>query len=257
MASDLANFGLSEMLRTSGAIHRAAASAPTMESCARRICRALYNELVDPDGARACALVRCYKTHEFGDLPYDLQRFAQRTLESVRPPVSSMRCLTLLATAGEQPAWNSRRLSRGHQAIPLPSAQIVERAPMITQLVKDFGLQLSDIVNPTPDVVRNLSGKTYDIFHVEEARGSQSIPAQDEFVVRHGVRSVVGFGGSLTSGNLYAVILFSRVPVSRASADRFRTIALDVKTLFFGFSEEQIFDIGGQDTAEGEQPLRA
>lgn len=255
MASDLAKFGLTEMLRTSRAVHQRAGTAPTMESCARQICRALYEELVASDGSRACALVRCYKTHDYGELPVDLQRFAQRMLDSVQPPPANMKCLTLLGTSGEQPSWNSRRSSRGHQAIPLASAQMVERAPMIAQLIKDFGLELADVVNPSADTVRNLAGRTYEVFHVPEARGSASIPAQDEFVLRHGVRSVVGFGGSLASGDLYAVILFSRVPVDLAAAKRFRTIALDVKTLFFGIPDSQMFDPIIVDLEQRERPL--
>jgi hypothetical protein len=54
---------------------------------------------------------------------------------------------------------------------------------------------------------------------------------------------VVGFGGSLASGDLFAVILFSRVTVSASVADRFRTLALDVKTLFFPYGDSAIFDI--------------
>jgi len=242
MASNLASFGLTEMLRTSRAMHRRANSAPTMESCARDICRALYDELVGPDAERACALVRCYKTHPYANLPSELQRFAQRMLDTADAPWPRMKCLTLLGTIGENPSWNARRSSRGHQAIPLASEQMVERAPMIARLIKDFGLELADVLDPSAEVVRNLAGRTYDVFHVPEANGSPSIPAQEEFVRQHGVRSVVGFGGSLASGDLFAVILFSKVPIDDQAAQRFRAIALDVKTLFFGYSDDRVFD---------------
>jgi hypothetical protein len=242
MASDLTNFGLAEMLRCSRELHRAASGAPTMESTARQVCRALYDELRAPNGDRACALVRCYKTHNFGSLPSDVKSFAKRAAAETEAPRDRMKCLTLLGTVGAEPQWNERWSSKGHQAIPLPSPGIVERAPMIAQLIRGFGLELADVTDPTPDVVRSLAGKTYGVFHVEEAAGSPSIPAQEEFVSRFGIRSVVGFGGSLVTGDLFAVILFSRVPVSAASADRFRTMALDVKTLFFPFSESSVFD---------------
>jgi hypothetical protein len=54
----------------------------------------------------------------------------------------------------------------------------------------------------------------------------------------------LGFGGSLASGDLFAVVMFSRIPISVATADRFRTMALDVKSLFFPFGESAIFDVG-------------
>jgi hypothetical protein len=190
MPSDLTKFGLSEMLRCSTELRRATKAVPTMEEAAQRVCRALYDELVTSDGSRACALVRCYKTHPYGRLEPDVQTFARAALHGTRP-IPSMRCLILLGTAGDEPAWNSRRTSVEHRAIPLPSAEMIERAPMIAQLIRQFGLDLTDVVQPTTDLVRSLDGKTYGVFHVPEAVGSPHIPAQKDFVLKFGIRSVV------------------------------------------------------------------
>jgi hypothetical protein len=241
MPSDLTKFGLTEMLRCSTELRRATKDAPTMEEAAQRVCRVLYDGLVAPDKSRACALVRCYKTHLYGKLEPELQVFAKDALRG-RAPAPSMRCLTLLGSVGDRPAWNSRRASAGHQAIPLPSAEIVEKAPMIAQLIRQFGLALTDVVQPTTDLVRSLAGKTYGVFHVPEAAGSPYIPAQKDFVLKFGIRSVVGFGGSVPSGDLFAVILFARVPISSETADRFRNLALDVKSGFFLYREGEIFN---------------
>jgi hypothetical protein len=157
-------------------------------------------------------------------------------------PSSTMKCLTLMATVGETAAWNSRHLSRGHRAIPLPSPEIVEKAPMIAQLIKELGLELSAVLQPSPEVVKELAGKRHGVFHVEDAAGSPYIPAQDEFVARYGIRSVLGFGGMLFTGDLFAVILFSTVHVPGSAADRFKTLALDVKSAFSRFSEANVFN---------------
>jgi hypothetical protein len=243
MPHDLTNFGLGEMLKCSLEIRRVSRDQPNMEKAAKQVCRFLYEELHAPDGNRACALVRCYKTHRFGALPRELQRFARRSLPADSgEPSDSMRCLTLVATVGDEDAWNQRHLSSGHQAIPLASPNVVERAPMIAQLIRGFGLDIIDVVEPTESVMRSLSGKTYGVFHVENAVGSPYIPAQAPFVERYGIKSVVGFGGSLNAGDLFAVILFSRAPVTADAADRFRTIALDVKGSFLPFSEDAVFE---------------
>ncbi|MDB4874952.1 MAG: hypothetical protein JWM41_1398 [Gemmatimonadetes bacterium] len=247
MPIDLTRFGLGEMLRCCLEIRRVARNEPTMEATARRVCGFFYDELTTPEGARACALVRCYKTHAYGHLPDDLRRFAKRALRSNEAEVEltdSMRCLTLLATVGDDPSWNERHLSKGHQAVPLPSPQIVQRAPMIAQLIHEFGLALSDVVQPSPDVMRKLEGKTYGVFHVAEASGSPYIPAQAQFVERHAIRSVLGFGGSLAGGDLFAVILFTRTLISNDIADRFRTVALDVKGCLVPFAEDEVFEPG-------------
>lgn len=242
MASDLTNFDLAEMLRCGKAIRRATAGASSMEGAAQRACKALYDELRSAGGkAPACALVRCYKTHRLGDLDSDLQAFARGTLDADLPR-DAMKCLVLLGTVGKLPAWNDRHRSKGHRAIALPSKEIVERAPMIAQLFTELGVPIEHVVAPSPQVVPDLAGRTYGVFHVERAAGSPFIPAQKEFVIRHGIESVVGFGGGLKNGDLFAFVLFCRVPVSATTAERFRALALEVKTAFFPFSDSQVFD---------------
>ena len=245
MPYDLTNFRLGEMLTCSLEVRRIARSLPTMEATLRRICGFFYDELRDADQRRACALVRAYKVHPYRELPSDLQGFAGRALASSGTdlkPSGATRCITLLATVGDEDPWKDSRRSLGHQAIPLASEEMVQRAPMISQLIRQFGLNPSDIVRPRGEVVRDLEGKTYGVFHVEEANGSPHIPAQATFVQRFGIKSVLGFGGSVVGTDLFAVILFSRAHISVQAADRFRTIALDVKAALVPFADGPVFD---------------
>ncbi len=234
---DIANFTVGSMLRSGLAIRRVLRDASTEEEAADRVTRFLYEHCVDSStGKRCCALVRFYKTHAFGALPADLKRFAQAQLGDMSPD-EAMRCLVLMATAGEAPEWNTRRQSRQHQAIPLPSAEAVRKAPMIARLIEDLGFEIDALVNLPTKTHRSAESqpaRTYDVFYVEHARGSPHIPAQREFVERYGIESVVGFGGLLRSGELFAVILFSSVHVPPQSAARFRAIALDVRSSLFG-----------------------
>ena len=242
MTTDLTHFDLAEALRCRRVVRGAASDAATMDVAAQRICQALYDELRTDDlRTPACVMVRCYKTHGFGALPADLQRYVLETLGDF-PVHDAMRCLVLLGSVGARPEWNSPRQSRGHRAIALPTADVVDRAPMIAQLFKQLGVPIEGVVAPSPDLVRALAGKTYGVFHVKDALGSPFIPAQAEFVVRHGVRSVVGFGGTVTNGDLFAVIVFSRVAISESTADRFRALALEVKSSLFLFPASRTFD---------------
>jgi uncharacterized protein (DUF697 family) len=118
---------------------------------------------------------------------------------------------------------------------------MVERAPMVAQLIRAFGLDLETAIAPAPEIVRDLAGRNYGVFYVAEARNSPYIPDQ-EFVASAKLRSVVGFGGALANGDLFATILFSRVAITERAADRFRTLALDLKRRFFLYSPEQVFD---------------
>ena len=239
---DLGEFDLAAMQRCSQGLREATQGAASMEAAAASVCSFLYQQLGDGGEGRACVLVRFYKTHPYGALPPDLQRFAKRAFGAVAisPPEPGMKCLTLLATVGDEPQWNDRRASESHQAIPLPSPHVVERAPMIAQLIREFGMDLGSVVRPTSDVVHALGGRSYGVFHVENAAGSPYIPAQEGFVDRYGIRSVVGFGGLLSTGDLFAVILFSRVHVAHGPADRFRPLALELRSCLVPY-EDTVF----------------
>ena len=95
MTYDLTKFDLGDMLKCSLRLRETASGAPTLEVSAQRICRFLYDELVSSDSQRACALVRCYKTHAYASLDPDLQGFARDVLGAVMPR-PTMKVLTLM-----------------------------------------------------------------------------------------------------------------------------------------------------------------
>jgi hypothetical protein len=227
------------MLRWGFAVPPMVASASTLEEAARSIVRHFYEDALSPAGARECALVRFYVTHPCATLPPDLQRFANRQMHGAESP-ASLQCLVLLGTAGDEPAWNHRHLSASHQAIPLPSVREVKRTPMVGQLLRSLGIQLEAVVSPRPELLRGLAAKSYDVFYVPEALGSAHIPAQD-FVVRYGIRSVIGFGGALARGGFYTVLLFSRAAISEGAAERFRNLAQDLTDALSDFAPDRTF----------------
>jgi signal transduction histidine kinase len=136
-------------------------------------------------------------------------------------------CLTLAATAGEQAAWNDVRLSRDHRAIPLSTPKSVEQFPMIARLLDQLGVEVGGVIRPSPDFL--ISETDAGVFYVPEALGSPYIPAQDAFVIPFGIKSVVGFGGLLPDGRLFAVILFSKVAISRDVAELFGYLSLSTR----------------------------
>ncbi len=237
---NLSRFSESDVAAYGEEVGKIAAESASMEEAADKIVRHLSDSLTDEEGGRACALVRFYKTHAYGDLDRELQGFAQGVLGHA-PESLDMKCLTLLGTAGEKEEWNSRQLSAGHKAIPLPSADFVSQIPMISRLVSQLGLEVQAMIRPDPSLIVDLEQKSYNAFHVPEAVGSPYIPAQEEFVIPYGVRSVLGFGGVFKTGDLFAVILFSKTPISRETSDRFKSLAVSVKEATQPFLDGRVF----------------
>lgn len=225
---DLRSFELHDMLRCGLDIRQAARQASSLEAAANAVVRYLFGAFRGPESEdRHLAMVRFYKTHPYRELEPDLRLVAKAALGAA-PRDEGMRCLTLLATAGLEPDWNDRHRSQSHRVIPLESVRMIHRAPMIAHLMEQMGMDVEHLVQTEASVVPDAEGRTYNIFYVDQARGSPYIPAQAEFVIPFGIESVLGFGG-MVRGEMFAVVMFSRVAIPPAAANRFRNIALEVK----------------------------
>jgi hypothetical protein len=237
---DLTQFNLGDMVQCGIALRQLATDSVTMEAAARKVTRYLYDNLRRRDG-RSCALVRFFKTHRYVDLPPELRGFAAMHASSA-PLGEDVACLTLLATAGDEPQWNSRQMSLAHKSIPLPSEAILERFPMIFQLIRQFGLKTTEVLSPTPSIIQDLSQKQFGVFHVPSALGSQFVPAQNDFVVPFRIASVLGFGGMFPNGSLFAVIIFARVAIPTSTAEMFGAIGLNLKLGLLTILDQPVFD---------------
>lgn len=238
---DVTPFALSDMVASSAALRTMGAQASSMEEVAGEVVAYLHQNLVDKrSGERACALVRFYKSHRYDGLPPDLQEAARLASDDHRA-WRSVNCLTMLATAGSEPEWNDRHLSVNHRAIPLHSSAAIDRLPMVRALVSQLGVDPRLIAAPVPELFTTMDAKTYNVFHVADAVGSPLVPAQDDFVLRYGIVSVVGFGGVLPSGELFATVLFTTVPIPRNTAEQFASLALSIKLAILPFVDGPVF----------------
>ncbi len=226
---ELENFGLGDMVELGAALRRLGTEYASMEALGHAVSQYLYGNLADREGRPALALARFFKTHAYEGLPPDLQESAARMLQP-EAPWGSLTCLTLLGTTGDHSDWNQRQTSRGHQSIPLRSRDFVAGAPMVTALAHQLGIGLEELVEPRPELFLEHANGTFNVFHVEDAIGSPIVPAQEQFVVPYGVRSVLGVGGVLPTGEIFAVILFSKCTIPAAVAPLFKPLALNLRT---------------------------
>lgn len=244
---DLTNFTQEDMCRCAIALRSASANAKSMEEVADRVVRYLYEHCIDRHTDKpACALVRLFKTHLYRELPEELQDAARKILPNHVPDDSlgqSIKCLTLMATAGDEPHWNSSKDSVGHKAIPLVDENFVKQIPMIARLIQQFGLEISTVLEPMPDLLINSERKIHStfIFHVPRAVGSRDIPAQAEFIIPYRVKSILGFGGLLPSGNLFVVIMFAKTWIPPETANLFKWISTYTWIALTAFDRKSVF----------------
>ena len=233
---DLGDFSLRDMAECAARVRRLGQGASSMEEAAGRIVTYLYDDLADHhSGQRACALVRFYKPHPYGLLDAGRRRGVEpRAAGETTSP--DARYLALLATAGDEPAWRSVAGSHDHQAIPLDTAENAAGVPMVHCLMNQLGIDFS--VSPPSSSSVTVA---VDTRPSNSAAISSDVLSQDPFVSRHGIRSVLGFGGQLPAGDLFAVVLFTRVPIETGARALFKPLALAVKVSLMAFVHGPFF----------------
>ena len=241
--ADLGDFGLGAMVRLVAALRESSVGCASARDYAQQVCDLLHRSFVGHDGARQTALVRLYTTTQVCELP-----------EADRPDLPDLpdetTCLTLLGTAGTQPDWNDRSRSVGHKVIPLLDPCQVAQLPMIAGLLEQLGVDVAALTGSSDQVMLPVTDERCRIFFVADAVESPLIPAQD-FVREHGIVSAVGFGGPLVGGDVFAVVLFSTVPITRTSAELFETVALSLGLAALDLVHAPLLLDDGQGRREG------
>ena len=238
---DLAHCSLQDMTGCSASLRALGDGAQSMVAVAEQATRLLYHSLRDAQEHRACALVRFFKTHPYGALPPELQAVAQSVFAG-EPTSPDVKCMTLMASAGERPEWNATEQSRHHRVIPLVADSFSVRFPMFSQLFRELGVLLPLKSSSTSDAVIGRTGQHDDVFYISDALGSSLVPDQQDFVIPYGIRSVLVFGGVLPSGDAFVMVLFSKVRIQGHTADLFKPLTLSLKLALLPFDGDAVFD---------------
>ena len=232
----LRSFHLRDMTACGAALRRLSAGATSLEEVADRLVRHLYTSLtLDQHGEPACSLIRLFTTTRYDLLTPNLRALADQRLGD-RPAIPSLTCLTLLASAGTLPEWNDPARSSHFRIIPLGRPEDVERLPMFSQLFRQLGVSLPQLAQPTQNVLLDTQEHTFNVFHIPHAENNPHVPAQEEFVLKYGIRSVLGFGAPLPNGELFSIILFSKDFIPARTAQLFKPLALCAKIALAPFA---------------------
>ncbi|MEL7512606.1 MAG: hypothetical protein AAGM27_10760 [Cyanobacteria bacterium J06554_3] len=241
---DITQLTLQDVATIGAHLRKLGKDAGSVETVATRCVEYLRDSLALPGTQEpACALARFFKTCNYQDLPSELKKQAVSASGQQGDLPNTVKCLTLMGTTGEQSDWCDRHTSKGHQSIPLTSEKAISQIPMISQLIKGLGLEISCVLAPSPHLWMELERKTCNVFYIETALGSEFIPAQSSFVEPFGIQSVLGFGGMLSSGDLFTVILFTKAKVPASTANLLKMLPLNLKMAMTPYLRENTFRV--------------
>ncbi|MEQ1656921.1 MAG: hypothetical protein ABL960_14620, partial [Nitrospira sp.] len=237
---DVSKFRLQDMTACSAALRQLGTGASSLEIAADRITRYLYTTLTTgADEDPACVLVRLFKTHPYDRLSPELQALVDTRL-GAKPANPGMKCLTLLASTGAVEGWNHPAQSSRFRVIPLDGPNALAKLPMFSQLFAQFRIDLPFLEQASSSLLMDQYATTFNAFHVPQALGSPYVPGQTDFVVPFGIQSVFGFGGLLSTGEMFTVILFAKAPITRETADLCNAFALSTKLALAPFEHNRL-----------------
>jgi hypothetical protein len=249
---DFAKFSLQNMTHCGDDLQQFGLKARNIEELANLMVHYFFDHfIVKKTGEKSCALVRFFMTYPCASLDEELRRLTDKILNG-QPVPQDAKCMVLLATAGLHPEWNSTRLSKGHRVIPLLNEDMVKQTPMLRELIYQLGIDASSVLNPDPAIAFELEKEIIKVYYIPDASESPYIP-QNDFAIPFGIKSVLGFGGILPTGNLFAMLIFSRVKIPRNTADMFKNIDLNVRMTVMPFVTEKIFVIDKNEITECER----
>ncbi|MBT3355217.1 MAG: hypothetical protein HN402_09865 [Candidatus Scalindua sp.] len=250
---DLTKFSLQDMSEVGDALQQLELKAKNIDELSDMIVRYFFDNLVDTQtGEKSSVLIRFFMTYPYSSLGTELRQSVDKMLDG-QSVHQDMKCLELSATAGVQPEWNSTIQSKGHRVLPLQNENMLKNNIMVHQFIDQMGIGISNVLNPDPTLSSELEGRVFNVYHVPDAIGSPYIPAQEEFVVPFGVKSAMGFGGMLPTGNLFALLIFSKTKIPRDTANLFKNIALNIRMALLPFVNEKIFVIDKDEITEEER----
>ncbi|MDF0667170.1 MAG: hypothetical protein P0119_13985 [Nitrospira sp.] len=244
--SDPSALTLREATQCASRIIRFGTGAASVETVSQLLSEYLYDHFrVPATGAPALLLSRVFVTRPLDTLEPHLKIMAEG-MAGAYELSRQARCCVLMGSCGQFHFWCHPRLSTRFGCVPLESPGFNTRMPMFSYLLDQ--LEIGSLSAQQHDAAFLLSDldRAFNVFHIEEALGHPFIPAQAEFVQQYGVKSVIGFGGRLPSGEAFAAVLFSAVHIPPAAANHFRVIALSVYLTFLNsdlaFIEEHLRD---------------
>lgn len=182
----------------------------SLEEASGLLCRELFEHCrTGPDAERSLVLSRVFLS-----LPF--QSLDPETASAVRSPRRGNRAdalyMTLLGTHGRAPSWCDRRLSARHRAMPFDRESPPDHA-MWRRCFEQVGFETANVLVERPEV-----WVPQGLFVVPEAAGSDSLPAQEDFIKPLGVMSVIGCGAALPDGAVSVWLGFSRHPIKEHGA---------------------------------------
>ncbi len=208
---------------------RLGTGATDLGRVAERLVRSLHGSLnLSQSEEPRCPLVRLYKTVQYHRLAPELRRAAASRLGKV-PDDPSLRCMTLLASAGDVPGWTDPTGYSACCVIPVGSRETLEHSSPYGALFDDIAGAIAHSTAPSSERPSGSHTHTFSIVHVLQDGGNPSSPAREDWIGAYDIRSALAFGAPLPDEEWFSIVLFSRDLIPERTAQMFKPLAISAQ----------------------------
>lgn len=222
MKTSISQFTLQKVFEISEIIKKNTRELSTAEEVCQSVTKSLYQTFSNSTGENEFALCRIFKSCSFDDFPPELKKHVRKI--SNEKFLKETKHIALLGTFGEKKEWCSISKSKNHKAFPLNNPQAVQNFPMMLALFNQIGFDISINKDTGSLLFLKKEDREFGLFMIKDAVGNSLIPDQDDFVIPFGIKSVFGFGGMFSTGNIFATIFFSKKKINRQQAEMFHSL---------------------------------
>ncbi len=208
-------------------IEEALGSSRTLQEAAQSFAELLYEEL-----EASTVLARVFTTVRFGVLPGSDKQFVKgvATERGCGDELDDQTVVvSLLGSRGRQPSWNHRYQSASRLGIPLLSTSFIKTIPMLARLLNAADTGVRWIEKQQTRIVVKSFGQMAQLLYVDDARAAATgdgfkIVADQVFVERFDVGTVLGLGGVYLNGSYVSAMLFTNELIPQEKAEKFLTL---------------------------------
>jgi len=221
------DYHIAQLTEFRGRIEDALRSRRTFQEAAQSFTELLYEELES-----STVLVRVFTTVRFGALPRPDQQFVSRlaTDRGCRDELDDQTTVvSLLGTRGRQSSWNQRYQSKSRLAIPLLSVSFIRTIPLSARLLNATDTGVRWIEKQQTRIVVKSFGQMAQLLYVDDAKAAITedgfkIVADQDFVERFDIRTVLGLGGVYLNGSYVSAMLFTNEFIPQEKVEKFLTL---------------------------------
>jgi hypothetical protein len=205
----------------------------SVQAAAQKFVEILFDEL-----SESAVLFRVFSTVALGALPARDQSFARELARERRSDEEldeKTTVVALLGTRGKRAGWNDRYNSERHLAVPLTRASFIKTIPMLARLMSDMGTGLDWVEKQGLHMVVRSVGQMARVLYVEDARKAVTsdgfmIVSDQDFVVQHGVKTVIALGGAYLDRTVVGIVLFTRELIPQDRVEKMLPLVHAFKT---------------------------